>query len=196
MLHCYCRNRARHTNKPPRKHSSVLISRPGQRHTRRTGGFSSHAQDTHVLATTTQYLVVPDEVLETEVGLTRAKVRRQQRQEGIHALVNALVRFLGLKVSQRCLRLLAEQCLLRFADKYGISKNMNRVVSLIRQDFYVATLHSWKARNGEGRRGGRAARRQSPCPTDTASSCLQLGESSKTRGPESERFASRAAEYA
>lgn len=57
-------------------------------------------------------LVVPDQVLETEVRLSAGEVRGQQGQEGRDALVDAVVRLLGLEVTKGALRFLVEQSVL------------------------------------------------------------------------------------
>lgn len=44
-------------------------------------------------------LVVTDEVLQANVGLSRAEVRRQEGEEGLDALVDAVVGLLRLQVS-------------------------------------------------------------------------------------------------
>lgn len=54
-------------------------------------------------------LVVSDKVLQAEVRLAGAEVGGQKREERCDALVDALVRLLGLQVSQGSLRLFAEQ---------------------------------------------------------------------------------------
>lgn len=60
------------------------------------------------------HFVVPDQVLEAEMGLARREVRRQQGQEDLHAFVDALVRFFRLQVSEGALCFLAEKSKLLF----------------------------------------------------------------------------------
>lgn len=67
-------------------------------------------------------LVVTNEILQAEVGFARAEVRREEVEEGGYALVNALVRFLRLEVSQGVLCVFAEQSFLIFPCKVGGKK--------------------------------------------------------------------------
>lgn len=57
-------------------------------------------------------LVVTDQVLQAEMRFPAGEVRGQEGQEGRDALVDAVVRLLGLEVAQGALTFLAEQSVL------------------------------------------------------------------------------------